>query len=278
MCVLRVLRACPNPKRHVAACAAGAVCAAREPSCAAQTLRHRVPRAACVPQGRAPTRLRKPSCAVFRPAVPPNWCGWQMIIGRLCAGCACRHVCWRTVGPAPRLAARRRAVPVAARGPRRRGQLGQLAVRPPSRSIPPPWGSIRFRLAPRTHTPCGCIVRVVPDRQKKSRKTPTRNVSPLFFVSTPKCFTVIFLALRYFAGVGSDPKQVRVASRSISPPWRSIRFRLALRTYAPRGVRVVSQTKSRKIPTRKILPLFFVRSATSGPSARASSTTPTPPT
>ena len=51
--------------------------------------------------------------------------------------------------------------------------------------------------------------------------------------------------------------RVRVASRSISPPWGSIRFRLALRTYAPWGVRVVSQTKSRKIPTRNILPLFF---------------------
>jgi len=46
-------------------------------------------------------------------------------------------------------------------------------------------------------------------------------------------------------------------SRSIPPPWRSIRFRLTLRTYAPWGVRVVSQTKSRKIPTRKILPLFL---------------------
>ena len=46
------------------------------------------------------------------------------------------------------------------------------------------------------------------------------------------------------------------ASRSFSPPWRSIRFRLALRTYAPRGVRVVSQTKSRKIPTRNITALF----------------------
>ena len=52
--------------------------------------------------------------------------------------------------------------------------------------------------------------------------------------------------------------QVRVVRRSISPPWGSIRFRLALRTYAPWGVRVVSQTKSRKIPTRNILPLFFV--------------------
>ena len=47
-------------------------------------------------------------------------------------------------------------------------------------------------------------------------------------------------------------------SRPISPQWRSIRFRLALRTYAPCGpsVRVVSPTKSRKIPTRKILPLL----------------------
>ena len=50
---------------------------------------------------------------------------------------------------------------------------------------------------------------------------------------------------------------VSYLSRSIPPPWRSIRFRLALRTYAPWGVRVVSQTKSRKIPTRKILTLFF---------------------
>ena len=51
---------------------------------------------------------------------------------------------------------------------------------------------------------------------------------------------------------------VRVAGRSISPPWGSIRFRLALRTYAPCGciVRVVSQTKSRTTPTRKILPLL----------------------
>ena len=38
---------------------------------------------------------------------------------------------------------------------------------------------------------------------------------------------------------------------------RSIRFRLALRTCAPWGARVVGLTKSRKIPTRKTLPLFF---------------------
>jgi len=38
---------------------------------------------------------------------------------------------------------------------------------------------------------------------------------------------------------------VRVASRSVSPPWGRIRFRLSPRTYDPRGpsVRVVSQTK-----------------------------------
>ena len=53
--------------------------------------------------------------------------------------------------------------------------------------------------------------------------------------------------------------RVRAASRSLSPPRGSIRFRLALRTYdaPPWGVRVVSHTKSRKIPTRNILPLFF---------------------
>ena len=51
--------------------------------------------------------------------------------------------------------------------------------------------------------------------------------------------------------------------RSISPQWGAIRCRLALRTYdaPPWGVRVVSLTKSRKIPTRQILPLFFVRQA-----------------
>ena len=51
--------------------------------------------------------------------------------------------------------------------------------------------------------------------------------------------------------VGASP--VRVSSRSISPQWRSIRFRLALRTYAPWGyiARVVSQTKSRKYPPGK---------------------------
>ena len=59
--------------------------------------------------------------------------------------------------------------------------------------------------------------------------------------------------------------QVRVPGRLISPPWRSIRFRLAPRTYAPWHVRPMgrtcrSQTKSRKKPTRNILPLFFASS------------------
>ena len=43
---------------------------------------------------------------------------------------------------------------------------------------------------------------------------------------------------------------VRVMSRSASFQWGSIRFRSALHTYAPWGVRVVSLTTSRKIPTR----------------------------
>ena len=57
--------------------------------------------------------------------------------------------------------------------------------------------------------------------------------------------------------------KVRVPGRSVPPRWGSIRFRLALRTYNPPpwGVRVVSLTKSRKIPTRKMLPLFFVTTA-----------------
>ena len=60
---------------------------------------------------------------------------------------------------------------------------------------------------------------------------------------------------------------VRLVSRSISPQWGSIRFRLALRTYAPWGciVRVGSLTKSGKIPTQKILPLLCVIRPSSGP-------------
>jgi len=54
------------------------------------------------------------------------------------------------------------------------------------------------------------------------------------------------------------------ASRAVQshPDGGSIRFRLALRTYdaPPWGVRAASQTKSRRIPTRKILLLFLVNS------------------
>ena len=59
------------------------------------------------------------------------------------------------------------------------------------------------------------------------------------------------------------PSQVNrvYVSRDVQfhPDGGSIRFRLAPRAYAPWGciVRVVSQTKSRKIPTRNIIPLFF---------------------
>ena len=75
---------------------------------------------------------------------------------------------------------------------------------------------------------------------------------------------------------------VRVASRSIPPPWRSIRFRPAPRTYAPWGVRsvqfrpalgtyapwgcivrVASQTQSRKIPTRNKYHRSFSRPGSS---------------
>ena len=64
--------------------------------------------------------------------------------------------------------------------------------------------------------------------------------------------------------------KVRVQSRSIPPPWGSIRCRLAPRTYAPWGVRVVSQTESRKIPTRNILPLFLSREQDKKANAAAS--------
>ena len=56
-------------------------------------------------------------------------------------------------------------------------------------------------------------------------------------------------------GTGREPLNVTPMGANFE-----IRVRLALRTYAPWRciVRVVSQTKSRKIPTRKGIPLFFV--------------------
>ena len=63
-------------------------------------------------------------------------------------------------------------------------------------------------------------------------------------------------------GLMDQQAKVHAVSRPTPPRWRSIRFRLALRTYnaPPWGVRVVPDrlTKSRKIPTRKILPFLFV--------------------
>ena len=118
------------------------------------------------------------------------------------------------------------------------------AVRVPSRSISPPnpisSGSPHVRPMWALST-CG-----EPDKIKKN--------------THPKYITLFFeQVLWHRAGrCGPEPDRVRVPSRSIAPPWRSIRFRLALRTYAPWGVRVVSQAKSRKIPTRNILPLFLL--------------------
>ena len=53
-------------------------------------------------------------------------------------------------------------------------------------------------------------------------------------------------SLNHAAGFHRCDGAARVPSRSITPPWGSIRFRLALRACAPWGciVRVVSQTKS----------------------------------
>ena len=58
--------------------------------------------------------------------------------------------------------------------------------------------------------------------------------------------------------VFTDWSKVRAVGRSIPPPWGSVRFRPPTCTYAPRGciVRVVERAKSRKIPTRKLLPLL----------------------
>ena len=77
----------------------------------------------------------------------------------------------------------------------------------------------------------------------------------------PKYFTALFR--EQADGTHEVVTTVRVPSRSIPPPWGSIRFRLAPRTYdaPPCGpsVRVASLTKSRKIPTRNVLPVFCVR-------------------
>ena len=141
----------------------------------------------------------------------------------------------------------------------------------------PPWGSILFPLALHTYAPWGCIVRVV--RLTKPRKIPT-----LKQITAPFGGQALVRPLR--SGYRSRGRvdvfeecavgglaAVRAPSRSISPTWRPIRFRLAHHTYAPWGciVRVVSQTKSRQIPTRNMLPLFVKvnLAAAAGPAPRA---------
>jgi len=98
----------------------------------------------------------------------------------------------------------------------------------------------------------------------------------------PRLVSSVFVPLAHVPGPTRGRRRNRScsASRSMSPPWRPIRFRVALRTYryAPWGciVRVVSQTKSRKIPTRKMLPHFF-RNQSGNQARRGATTAPAGP-
>ena len=60
------------------------------------------------------------------------------------------------------------------------------------------------------------------------------------------------------------PDMVRIVNPSILAGWGSIRFSPLICTYAPWGARADEQTKSRKIPTRKILPFLLVPSGSAG--------------
>ena len=122
------------------------------------------------------------------------------------------------------------------------------AVSSLSRSIPPQWGSIRLRPLACTCAPRG--VRV--DGPTESRKnTHPEDITALVREQVSSVDNKTLLWARY-------------ASRAVQfhPQWGSIRFRLPPRTYdaPPWGciVRVVELAKSREIPTRKILPLFFM--------------------
>ena len=67
-------------------------------------------------------------------------------------------------------------------GRRRLNDLGKMiAYAARAVQFHPHGGQSRFRLAPRTYAPCGPSVRV--DGLTKSRKTPTRNVLPLLFLT-----------------------------------------------------------------------------------------------
>ena len=119
------------------------------------------------------------------------------------------------------------------------------------RLISPRWGSRRFRLALRTYNAPLWGVRVVPDRQTKSRKIPTRKILLALPGEQGATSRNVYLpplpnSTRRepfkFTPMGVNP--ISSGSPHVRPMW-------ALST-------VVSQTKSRKIPTRKMLPLFFV--------------------
>ena len=95
--------------------------------------------------------------------------------------------------------------------------------------------------------------------QTKSRKIPTRKTLPPFLVSRYSGW--VHLDGRGGAHAARELEQVRAAGHSISPPWGSIRFGLALRTYdAPLWGAYVwrARRNQRKISTRKISPPLFV--------------------
>ena len=75
-------------------------------------------------------------------------------------------------------------------------------------------------------------------------------------VSVAALLAVSAVSLESSVSDRSTAAMVHPVGRLISPRWGSIRFRLALRTYALWGVRVVSLTKSRKIPTEKYYRAF----------------------
>ena len=106
------------------------------------------------------------------------------------------------------------------------------------------WRSIRFRLVAghRVRTPTwGLSTCGEPGGTQDNHPTP--------IVIPPLSFT--------HRATGLQPLCLERSGKTI-PERRSFRFRLALRTRAPWGARVVSLTKSRKMPTRKALPLVLL--------------------
>ena len=128
------------------------------------------------------------------------------------------------------------------------------------------WGSTRFRLAPPTYAPRDVRVVSLTAQRNQEKDPPEKHSS---FLGQAFMFGVMVVYNQVVAEI-----LVHAPSRSIPPPWGSIRFRLAAHhTYAPWGciVRVVSQTKSRKIPTRNIYilpPCPVTRSTSSAPWTR----------